>query len=231
MKNKIIIHIKKVINFYVKTIAILATIFILLAFTDIPYHAYHALSLKDQKLQSDADLIVLMGGDGMPSPNNLMRIYFTIKAAKENKNAKIIIAMPFTKDNSAHQLKLMAKELYKNNIDSNRIFFEYKGYNTRTQAIEISKMFSNDQKVIIVSTPEHMFRAIKTFEKVGFKFIGSNPTFERPPSEEILQSTKKNTKEVQNLTLRYNLWSYMQYEIRVLREYIAIGYYWYKGWI
>lgn len=233
MKENIKNKISKAIQLYVKLMAILSTIFVIIAFTDIPYNAYHSLSLQNQKLRTKADVIILMGGDGMPSPNSLMRVYFTSKAAKENKSAKIVIAMPLNEEDSTFQLDLMASELYKNGIDSSRVLFEYKGYNTRSQALEIYKMFSSNQKLIIVSSPEHMFRAVKTFEKVGFSSVGSFPTFEIPSDEKMLKSKKTDVaeEEIQDLTLRYNVWSYMQYEIRVLREYLAISYYWLKGWI
>lgn len=212
---------------------VFATLFILLALTDIPYYAYHNLSLKKQQISGQADVIVMMGGDGMPSPNGLMRLYFTIKQAKENPQAKIVLAMPLNEVDSTYQLRLMAQELINKKIDSNRIHYEYKGFNTRTQAKAIAEMFTSDKKIIVVSSPEHMYRAVRCFEKVGFKSVGSCPTFEVPSDEELLKAKDKDQAidEVDSLGLRYNLWSYMQYEIRVMREYLAITYYWMKGWI
>lgn len=233
MKKKIVKGLKKCLHIYVWVSSILATLLIFLALTDLPYNAYHKLALKKQQLSAKADVIVLMGGDGMPSPNGLMRLYFTTQQAKENPKAKIVIAMPLNEIDSTYQLRLMAKALIQNNIDSNRILYESEGYNTRTQAVAIGRMFPPESKLIVVSSPEHMYRAVKSFEKVGFKSVGSCPTFEVPSDEELLKSKDKDKKadEVENLGLRYNLWSYMQYEIRVAREYVAISYYWLKGWI
>ena len=77
-----------------------------------------------------------------------------------------------------------------------------------------------------------MYRSIHSFRKVGFKIVGGSPSFEKPSDEEKLKDeTNKDENKVRNLALRYNMWSYMQYEIIVLREYTAIGYYWVKGWI
>ena len=78
-----------------------------------------------------------------------------------------------------------------------------------------------------------MYRAVRSFEKVGFEEVGSYPTFEIPEDEEMLKSKdkKRRKEEIQSLDLRYNLWSYMQYEIIVFREYLAIAYYWWKDWI
>mgnify|MGYP006090763245 FL=1 len=62
--------------------------------------------------------------------------------------------------------------------------------------------------------------------------VGGSPSFEKPSDEERLKDkTDKEDTKVRNLALRYNMWSYMQYEIIVLREYTAIAYYWMKGWI
>ncbi len=226
--KKLFIAISVIIN-------LLAISFLVLAFTDIPYYAYHDLALRKQKLKTEADYIILMGGDGMPSPSGLMRTYFAATAAHENPSSKIIIALPYNEDDkdSLKQLKLIKEELILKGIRANRILFEPYGFNTRTQAENIHRsIIASNPSILIVSSPEHMFRAIKSFEKIGFEKVGSLPTFEFPPDEEKLKSKKKKDKtKVQNLALRYNMWSYMQYEILVFREYMAISYYWMKGWI
>ena len=222
----------KVLKHLFITIGIIASALILLAFTDVPYFAYHALSLNHQQLDGKADVIVVMGGDGMPSPNGLLRLYYGSEAAIENPNAKVVIALPRNKDGSMEQLELMGDELALKGIDRNRIIYEPNGFNTRSQALEVRKLFEAEKKLLIVSSPEHLYRAIRSFEKVGFKEIGSLPTFEKPSDEEELKDkTDKEETRVRNLSLRYNLWSYLQYEIKVLREYFAISYYWVKGWI
>ena len=67
---------------------------------------------------------------------------------------------------------------------------------------------------------------------LGFKKISSLPTFEIPSDAENLKDkTERKDTRIKNLSLRYNMWSYMVYEIKVLREYFAISYYKIKGWI
>jgi uncharacterized SAM-binding protein YcdF (DUF218 family) len=222
----------KVLKRLLLVIGLLASFLLVLAFTDLPYFAYHALSLNHQQLSGKADVIVVMGGDGMPSPDGLLRLYYGSEAAKENPNATVVIALPKNEDGSLTQLELMADELELKGIGRNRIVFEPNGFNTRSQAQEIRQLFEAETKLLIVSSPEHLYRAIRSFEKVGFTEVGSLPTFEKPSDEENLKDkTDKKDKRVRNLSLRYNLWSYLQYEIRVLREYCAIAYYWVKGWI
>ena len=213
-------------------ISILAISFIVLAFTDIPYKAYHHLSSPEEKLETSPKYIVIMGGDGMPSPQGLMRLYYGIDKAKRFQKSKIIIAHPYNLKDSTEQLDLMKKEFIYKSIDSNRIIYAAKGFNTRTQAMEISEMIPNKKlAILIITSPQHTFRAIASFKKVGFKNIGGSPTFERPPDKELLDKNLDEEHRIHKLNLRYNVWSYMQYEIIVLREYAAIAYYWFKGWI
>jgi len=83
--------------------------------------------------------------------------------------------------------------------------------------------------VLIITTPEHMYRSIKTFKNVGFTKVGGLPTFEKPIDEEKLKETGET--ERIHLSFRYNMWSYLNYEFLVLKEYCAIIYYKLKGWI
>jgi hypothetical protein len=80
-----------------------------------------------------------------------------------------------------------------------------------------------------------MYRAVRVFRKAGFVNVGGMPSFEKSIEEEILLKKHKNQKitdiESQQLNLRYNVWNYMKYEITVLREYTALAYYKFRGWI
>lgn len=221
------------LNTILKSIGIISLFMLILAFTDLPYFAYHQLSLSKQKLNTPAKAIVIMGADGMPSPEGLIRAYYGSKAAAENPKAKVFIALPKNQGlDSLLQLQLMASELINKNIGAQRIAFAYQGVNTRTQAIEIAQLIDSQTPILIVSSPEHLYRAVKSFEKVGFEQVGSYPTFENPPEEKALKrKTGEEDEALKNLALRYNVWSYLQYEIKVLREYTAITYYWLMGWI
>src|SRR5690554_814718 len=231
MNKKLKLLLVKLLHKLVLSIGVLSLIFILLALTDLPYKAYHALSISKQTLEEEADVIVIMGGDGMPSPNGLMRVYHAALLAKEYPKANIIIALPYNDYDSTKQLDLMKKALLNSEVEQFKIKYASKGYNTRTQALEIAEMIPLSSRIVIVSSAEHMYRSVRSFEKAGFLKVGSSAAFEFPPDEEDLKDKTKKTKKIQNLTLRYNVWSYMQYEIHVMREYTAIVYYWLNGWI
>ncbi len=227
--------IKRIKSWVKKSLLLLggfSVVFIILSFTSLPYWAYYGLAATDDQLELAPSTIVIMGGDGMPSPSGLMRLYNGIEKAMEHPNSKVIIALPYNEYDSTFQLSLMAHELVQKGVDTNRIVFAANGFNTRSQALEIKKLADTAAPILIVSSPEHMYRSIHSFRKVGFKIVGGSPSFEKPSDEEKLKDeTNKDENKVRNLALRYNMWSYMQYEIIVLREYTAIGYYWVKGWI
>lgn len=210
-----------------------AVVFILLALTELPYWAYYHLAALDDKLTETPDYIVVMGSDGMPSPSGLLCTYYGVEMANKYPRAKIILALPYNEKDSTRQLKLMAKEFVVKGIDSNRIVFEPNGYNTKSQADQVAKIVADsDRPIMIVSRPEHMYRCLATFRKAGLNNVGGKPSFEFPSDEDKLKSEDEESDWAErSLILRYNIWSYMQYEIKVLREYTAISFYWFKGWI
>jgi uncharacterized SAM-binding protein YcdF (DUF218 family) len=208
---------------------------LLLSFTDVPYYAYHYLGTCNAKLYHRPDVIVLLGGAGMPSPDGLMRCYYTAEAAKENKKAEIVIALPAGEVDSLKQSQLMARELIIRGVDSTRIRFEAKGFNTHSQAEQIAAMYGagrSKMNLLLVTSPEHMYRSVKVFCKMNFAHVGGHASFEQPVDEDQVEDTdtRKDTR-VKSLALRYNMWSYLQYELLVLKEYCAISYYALKGWI
>lgn len=77
------------------TVSFIAVVFVLLAFTQLPYWAYYNLAVTKDGLKENPDYIVVMGGDGMPSPSGLMRLYFGIEKAKIYSDSKIILALPY----------------------------------------------------------------------------------------------------------------------------------------
>jgi uncharacterized SAM-binding protein YcdF (DUF218 family) len=210
-------------------------VFIIFSFTDLPYFAYHRLGTANAELTAKPDYIVVLGGSGMPSPEGLIRTYYAAIAANKYKEAKIIIALPDDKEDSMRQLRLMAEELMVKGIDSSRIAYEPDGFNTHAQAVNIARITDIEAKnktVMLITSPEHMYRSVGTFRKAGFSKVEGIAAFEKPVDEYLI-SDKEKTKEirVRSLAIRYNMWSYMNYELLVLREYFAIIYYKLKGWI
>lgn len=225
----------KFFKYFFISFGVFSFILFLLSFSDIPYYAYHSLGTSNSKIFSKPDLIIVLGGSGMPSPDGLIRTYYASEAAQKYPDAEIIIALPFDEEDSLYQLQLMEKEILLKGIDSSRIRFEPWGFNTRSQAVNIASKYKNSislKSLLIVTSPEHMYRAVKTFKKAGFSKVYGFPTFENPVDPEKVKD-KQRAKDirVKSLSLRYNMWSYLNYELLVMREYCAITYYKLKGWI
>lgn len=219
---------------------IVLLISVLMSFTDYPFWAYYWLGTYNAELTVEPNTLVVMGGGGMPGSEGLMRCYYAADMGNYYPKADVIIAMPADTalDEDSPEL-LMAHELIIRGIDSTRISFENEGYNTHTQALNIRKMLSKQNPdsiaIRIVTSPDHMFRAVASFRKVGFKHVGGRPSFEEDLDEALLLrknlSKKQRRAETRNLKFRYNMWNYMKYEITVLREWCAIAYYKLRGWI
>lgn len=205
-------------------------IMLLLSFTSIPFWAYYNLGTKNAQLKAEPNYIIQLSGSGMPSPDGLIRTYYTAKAANKYTDAKIIVAHPVNIDNNTDSY-FIRKELTQRGVDSARIFFEPTGFNTYSQAKKISSVLSNKDSLnlLIITSPEHLYRAIKTLKKLGFNNVGGKASFEKNLEEKML--SPKDIKSIKNLNLRYNMWTYLKYEITVAREYVAIAYYKFRGWI
>ncbi|MDD4645044.1 MAG: YdcF family protein [Bacteroidales bacterium] len=208
---------------------------LVLSFTDIPFYAYYRLGTAHAKLTQPPDLIVLLSGSGMPSPDGMINAYYGAEAARQFDQAKIVIALPYSDGDSLQSLRLMTRELTLRGIDSSRILFEPHGFNTRSQAVNLAALFpdkTHTSTVLLISAPEHIYRAVKTFTKVGFASVGGLAAFDKPiDAEKVTDHGTAKDIRVKSLSLRYNMWSYLHYELYVLREYAAISYYKLKGWI
>lgn len=225
----------RILKILIRSSGIFFLIIFLLSLTDIPFNLYHWLGTSNSKLKSKPDAIVLLGGSGMPSPDGFIRCYYASEAAQKFREIPVIIALPFSEADSNKQLLMMRKELILHGVDSNRIRFEPFGFNTYSQANNIATQFgskASQTKLVIITSPEHMYRSVKTFLKSGFGDVGGIPSFEKPiPEEKIKDKSSDKDKRVKDLNLRYNIWSYLQYEVLVIKEFFAISYYKIKGWI
>lgn len=208
-----------------------------MSFTSLPYRAWYRLGIAGNTTCSPA-YIVVMGAGGMPGPEGLMRCYFAAAAAHKFPDAQIIIALPvdlsFFED--SHPMR-MAHELIIRGVDSARILFEPRGINTHSQALNVKKMLQNDTTdcLLLVTSPEHNYRSIASFRKVGFNHVASMASFGSELQVSDLLPEGKNavleTSPDNWPVLRYNFWNYLKLEITVLREYVAIFWYWLNGWI
>jgi uncharacterized SAM-binding protein YcdF (DUF218 family) len=214
------------------------TIFLLLsglAFTRIPFDVQLWLGTSESKYSFTPDYVVMMGAGGMPEGENLIRLFYTLQAARTYPGAKIIIAQSLDTAVSNY----MKAELVYHSIGSSRIFVENNGTNTRSQALAVAEDFREalEKNVLIISSPLHMRRATKVFRKIGFKNVGGEGCFAQSVFPDMTYNHskiggKRYLPDVSSsMKIRYNFWNYFGIEIACLREFTALAYYKLNGWI
>ena len=208
-------------------LGILFSVMILLAFTSRPFYAYFRLGQNPDKNASlhHPQQVVMFGGAGMPSEDNLMRLYHTAALAR---HFEIPVLLVHPKD-SLCQAE-MTRLLKQGGI--NNIRYMTSGSNTRSQAVELIADYPElaEEEIIVVTSPEHLRRTMKCLHKVGFNHVIGKAAY--PATVDFDLSLKKQKlggneaiPSVESVKMRYKL------EITCVREYLALGYYKIKGWI
>ena len=236
---------KKWLSRFYKTLRVIVIffgiVFILmigLSLTEQPFWMSYYLGTANSAIQADPDYIVIMGAGGMPGPKGFMRCYFGAQAANRFPNAKLIIAMPAEPGKFLGSDPYeMYEEVSRYGIDDSRFIFEVCGTDTHSQAVEIFKILNEVPKrnLLIVTSPEHMYRCILTFEKCGFENVDGISSFSTPLDDNLLLTKEEfeseNVTLARNVTMRYNMWNYLKLEIDIMREIIALAYYKFKGYV
>ncbi len=222
-------------------LGLLFMVMIVLSFTTLPFWGYYWLGTSKSKITGKPDYIVLLGGGGMPSESNLMRSYYVCKVAKELPDSRIVIATPGDTADARSTARLIAIELMDKGIDKHRIFYENVGTNTRMEALQMRELNGESlmqKSLLLVTSPEHMRRSILVFKKAGFTRINALPAFENALEANLIFKDDElggNKTLIPNvgcsISLRYQFWNHLKYEILIARELTALGYYKLRGWI
>jgi len=214
---------------------------LIISFTTWPYWGYYWLGTSQSKITGKPDYIVLLGGGGMPSESNLMRAFYVHRAATEAPESQIVISIPGNSADSASTARLVAAELIGKGIDRGRFLYEENGTNTRSQAIQLQQLNSlnlPEKSILLVTSPEHMRRAVLVFKKAGFVKVSALPAFENAIEADLffeddkLGGDKLLVPDIgDNTAVRYQFWNHLKYEILIAREMAALTYYKLRGWI
>jgi uncharacterized SAM-binding protein YcdF (DUF218 family) len=243
MKNHKALQLMKTLWRFLKGILVafgsLAAVLVILAFTPAPFWTWYRMSMKNAGVNRPPDYLVLLGGGGMPSESGLIRTWYAAKTGNYFNRARIIVALPGDRNDSLSSVNLMKKELNLRGISRERIFLEDSGTNTRAQAVNIfnSSRVTRHSSILIVTSPVHLYRAVLSFKKAGFIKVDGLPAFEQTIESDITFNAyklggRKFIPDVgSNITLRYQFWTQMNYELLILREWAALGYYKLMGWI
>ena len=241
VKRNLIKWFSNIFRLTVISFGIFFIVMLVLSFTTLPFWGYYWLGTCESKITEKPDYIVMLGGGGMPSESNLMRAYYTFKAAQQSPNSRIVISIPGDMADSTSTARTVAAELVSKGIDPQRILYEQIGTNTRQEALCVIKLNHGEligKSILLVSSPEHMCRAILAFRKVGFTRVSALPAFESAlEADLIFKDDELGGRKIPvpniggSVTVRYQFWNLLKYEILIAREITALCYYWLRGWI
>ena len=221
------------IKITVFVLGIFFLLMIVLAFTSAPFYEHFRLGQNpDKEMQmTRPHQVVMFGGAGMPSEDNLLRLYHTAALARHFE-IPVLLVHP---EDSICQAE-MTRLLHQGGIDS--IQYMTSGSNTRSQAVELMEAYPElaDQQILVVTSPEHVRRTLKCLKKVGFEQaygVAAYPAtvdFDLSLKDEKLGGNKI-VPSVESVKMRYTFFNYLKLEITCAREYCALAYYRLKGWI
>lgn len=236
-KSKSIYFLRILRNLY-SVVGIFFLVCIILALTEKPFWGYYWLGTSKSELNWKPEVIIVLGGGGMPSQSNLMRGWYAGNAAKSFPEALVVISTPGIISDSLSTPFLMEKELILRGVNPDKIVFEEQGTNTRAQALNCLKIIKPQTPVLLITSPEHMRRAVLCFRKAGFEKVNGLPAFENALEADLkfdddkLGGNKTMIPDVgENINARYQLWNHLKYEILIARELVALTYYRLRGWI
>ncbi len=240
-KQNILNRIRVLFRNILLSFGFLFLIILFLSFTTLPYWGYYWLGTSQSKITEKPDYIILLGGGGMPSESSLMRVFYAHRAAMESPESRIVISIPGNPEDSTSTARQVAQELISKGIDKQRILYEQTGTNTRSEALQLQQFNSENltgKSILLVTSPEHMRRAVLVFRKAGFTRVSALPAFESAIEAKLffeddqLGGNKILVPDIGgNTEVRYQFWNHLKYEILIAREMAAMGYYKLRGWI
>lgn len=227
--------IKKILQRFFVVLGVIFALFLILAITPAPFYTHYNLGQdpnRDTTYIFEPQHVIMMGGAGMPSANNLMRLYYTAGLASFYE-CPVTIALPY--DSICHAE--MDKYLVNQGV-TKEIIHDTIGTNTRSQVLALAENHPEllTTNILVVTSPEHLRRTVKCFNKIGFQQVRGVAAYEGTVDFNLSLKNqklkgKKYIPSVENTKLRYTFWNYLKLEIDTYREYIALFYYKIKGWI
>ena len=226
-------HLGRIIKITFFVLGILFFVMLALAFTSAPFYAYYHLGQNPN--ENDTPMqpqhVVMFGGAGMPSEDNLIRLYHTAALAR-HFDVPVILVHP---EDSLCQAE-MTRLLRQDGVDN--ILYMKEGSNTRSQALGLMTAYPElaEETFLAVTSPEHVRRTVKCLNKAGFANVIGKAAY--PATVDFDLSLKKQKlggnkaiPSVESVKMRYTFFNYLKLEITCVREYLALGYYRIKGWI
>ncbi|HRH39527.1 MAG TPA: YdcF family protein [Flavobacteriales bacterium] len=214
-------------------VGVIGLLLIVLAFTRVPFDAHRWLGLAAGECDAPVDVILVLGGSGMPSGPELVRMYHGAELAAQWPDARIVLIHP----GPPSTLLAMAAELRLRGVAEERITLVNEGNNTREQALILAQRFPAKPAIAIVTSPENTYRTVLSFRKAGWERACGDAAWDHAMlhnfdyGHEAVGGKAWMPDVSGDPDVRYTFWNYLRLEITCLREYAALSYYWLNGWI
>ncbi len=211
----------------------IAFVMAVLAFTRVPFDAHRWLGLAAGECGTAAEVIVVLGGSGMPSGPELLRLHRAAELARSWPEAHVVVIHP----GAVEVLGAMSHELVLHGVVAGRIDTINSGDNTREQALVLQRRYPTAPSIALVTSPENTYRSVRAFRKLGLIRVCGEPAWDHAMDHDFRYAHdriggKAWAPDLSGHTdLRYNFWNYLQLEVTCLREGAAIVYYWVNDWI
>ncbi|MCW5897721.1 MAG: YdcF family protein [Flavobacteriales bacterium] len=219
------------------TLGASALMMIMLAFTRVPFdlHRWLGTAAGGMDRAAEAELIVVLGGSGMPSGPELLRLHHAAALAENTPGAVVVVMHP----HDTAVMDAMLGELSLRGVDNGRMTPLLDGANTREQALALRAAMPGTmaRRIALVTAPENCYRSVRAFRRAGFANVKGEPAWDTPMFIDLdydhrRVGGKPYVPDVSaSAALRYDFWNRLKLEITCLREFVAIGYYRLNGWI
>jgi uncharacterized SAM-binding protein YcdF (DUF218 family) len=205
-------------------LALAFTMQLLLAVTGLPSGLVAWICGRRLEAVPTASFVVVLGGGGIPSESGLMRTYHAAVLDQVCSNTVFIVSLPARDDPETSHVGRMRDELVMRGIEPRAIRMEHRAVNTHAQARAVRAMLRPEDlhsPLVLVTSPTHVRRAVLCFRQAGFTRV----------SAAAADGTGVDADLGRGLGARYGFWNNLEFQIRVVRELVALLYYRLRGWI
>lgn len=209
---------------------------LVLPMTQVPWRWFGAMAEPGLPGATRPEVLVMMGGGGIPSESGLTRSYKAAEAARLFPDAPVVIAMPY--DPGLSFPDLIDQELMMRGVPAERLRREPKGRNTREQAVEVFKLLGGDPDIAVglITSPEHMKRVWASFEKAGFRRLIAYPSWPEAIRADLdYREAELGGKSLGGMVggsdmVKYKYWDNLLILVKCARETVALWYYHLMDW-
>jgi uncharacterized SAM-binding protein YcdF (DUF218 family) len=204
--------------------AVAFAIQVTIGFTGVPSGLQKWLAGQNEIAKGLPRYVVVLGGGGIPSESGLIRTYYAAMASGWQTGTVFVVALPADGDAAALSTGRMRSELVMRGVPFESVRMEFRGRNTREQAINIREMLGPeavDDALVVITSPSHVRRALLCFRRAGFRNVGGLPAFDVGAEADIGRGT----------LWRYDFWNNLARLADTARELCALAYYAVRGWI